>query len=292
MNDQEELTKPSLAEMQAIKLAHKQLEVPKSSLGVFELPCGYLDEAGNLHTDVVVSEIKGKVEDILTDGSLSAHKRINELLTRSVDRLGPYTDRGKISQAVLDLTVGDRVFLMFAIRRKSLGDDYPFKDSCPECGAERLYVVNLAELEIKKGADPKQRAFSVTLPSGKTAQFHPMTGRDEDRLAAEKKERVKGLKGEKARRVESENAMSYGILMRLDTLDGKVPTLEAVQDLGLADRNFLRDQFEANEGGLDTENEFLCPECETEFRRDVDVTQQSFFFPSATRKNSKTKSSS
>ncbi len=294
MSDQEIEAKPNVLhpiEARAAQISQDLLRTPKSSWGVYELPCGFVDENGTLHKEVVVKEISGDVEDMLTDPNLPAHRRINELLARCIDRLGPYTERGKLSEAVLDLTVGDRVYLMFAIRMKSLGNDYPFRDKCPSCGHEDMYVVDLSTLETKEVPSPNVRKFDVTLPSGKTASFHPMTGRDEDRLAKINKERTKGLKGAKSVQKESENALSYAILMRLDSLDSKTPSLESVQALGMRDRNFLRDRFEEVEGGVDTENTMTCPKCEEDFSRELDVTQQGFFYPSAMRKSLKTKSS-
>lgn len=269
----------------AAQLADDMLSAPKSSQGVYELPCGYLDQAGNLYKDIVLREIKGDEEDLLGNSTIPAQKKINELLTRCVVRVGPYTDRGTISQIVLDLTVGDRAYLIFAIRRISLGDEYPFKDECPECGAERLYIANLSDLVPKEMPDPKKRFFDRVLPSGKTAKFHPMTGRDEDRLSKIDKGYVAKGKNNKT------DTLSLAILMRLDALDNAVPTLEAVKDLGLRDRNYLRDEFEEHEGGLNTEDELECPECEHVFKRDIDISQQGFFFPSAIQKSLRRKSS-
>ena len=269
--------KHDIVAQQTAMLTHHQVTVPKSSQAVYDLPCGYVDEAGNLFTDVAVKEITGAEEDLLANPKTQAVKKINELLSRCVERLGPITDRGRISQAILDLTIGDRAFLMFAIRRISLGDDYPFKDKCPECEEEKLFTVDLGELEPKKMPDPKKRSFETAMPSGKTVRFHPMTGKDEERLTKFDKNKA--------------DTLSLSILMRLDILDGKTPTLQDVKALGLRDRNFLRDQFEESEGGLDTEIDLECPQCGHAFKRDVDVGQAGFFFPSAIQKSLRAKSS-
>ena len=269
--------KTDIIATQTAMLTHHQTTTPKTSQGVYDLPCGYLDEAGNLFTDVALKEITGAEEDLLANPKMQPVKKINELLTRCVQRLGPYVDRGRIAQVVLDLTVGDRAFLMFAIRRISLGDDYPFKDKCPSCEVEKLYTVDLSELTPKEMPDRKKRSFDETLPSGKVCKFHPMTGKDEERLAKFDKNKA--------------DTLSLSILMRLDFLENKAPTLQDVKDLGLRDRNFLRDKFEESEGGLDTEVELECPDCGEQFKRDVDVGQQGFFFPSAIQKSLKAKSS-
>jgi hypothetical protein len=273
-----------LLDVKAATFVDKLTEKARASQGIYDLPCGYLDQAGNLYTEVVLREISGTEEDLLGNAQVPTNKKLNELLSRCIVRLGPYTDHGVISQIVLDLTIGDRAFLIFAIRRISLGDDYPFKDSCPECEIESLFIVNLAELTSRPTPDPKVRSFERVLPSGKTVKFHPMTGRDEDRLA-------KIDKGYAAKKKNNTDTLSLAILMRLDVLDNATPSLEAVKGLGIRDRNFLRSEFSDNEGGLNTEDTFECPECEAQFVRDVDISQQGFFFPSAIRKSLKPKSS-
>lgn len=281
---------------QTVQMAQTQFGVPKASKGVYDLPCGYLDPSGILHTEVAVKEIGGHVEDMLGDKRTPPNKKINELLARCVERIGSYTDPGQLSQITLDLPIGDRAYLMFAIRMISLGNEYPFTDKCPSCGKEKIYIVDLAELAPRKMVDPHKRVHDVVLPSsGKSARFHVMTGRDEDRLSKINKDLGKGGKSS------DDASLSLAILIRLDMLDGRPfdvrpingqpAGLAEVQNLGLRDRNFLRDQFEDHEGGLDTETELECPECGHEFSREIDVSQRGFFYPSAMRKNSKRKSS-
>lgn len=258
-------------------LTQHQINTPKSSEGVYELPCGYLDPQGNLYNDVALKEISGHVEDMLGNPKISAVEKMNELIARCVTRIGPYTDPGQLAEIALDLVIGDRSFLTFAVRRVTLGDDYPFRDKCPACEVESLYTIDLSTLEAIKMKDPKKRVHDGKLPSGIECRFHPMTGRDEKRLVKFDKHKT--------------DTLSLAILMRLDTLNGKPPHLNDVKNLGLRDRNYLRDCFQETEGGLDTEVELACPACDHEFKREVDVAQQGFFFPSATLRNSKPKSS-
>lgn len=271
---------------QATMLSHRHFTEAKSTKGVYDLPCGYVDTDGSLHTEVAVKEIGGYVEDMLGDKRTPPNKKINELLARCIERVGPHVDPGRISQIALDLPIGDRAFLMFAIRMMSLGNDYSFTDKCPSCEKEKIYTVDLSELEPRPMADPKKRVHDCVLPSsGKSVRFHTMTGRDEDRLAKIAKDAAKKDK------VGDDASLSLAILIRVDMLDGKPPGLADIQALGLRDRNFLRDQFEDTEGGIDTEVDLECPVCEHEFSREVDVSQRGFFYPSAMRKNSKLKSS-
>jgi len=212
----------------------------------------------------------------LTAPKMPVLRKLGPVLSRCTTRLGTIVDRDQITEAVLDLPIGDRVFLLFAVRRASLGDDYPFNAVCPECEKSALYVQNLSELETIPMGDPKTRVFDCTLPSGKTARYHVMTGRHEDKIA----NLDKGTDG-----------VSLSILARLDLLNGKPPTLAEVKALGMRDRNCLRDQFAEVEGGFNTIVDMECSHCGHKFETELEVNQ-SFFTPSATRKNSKRKSSS
>jgi hypothetical protein len=246
------------------------LETPKSSQGVFELPCGHVGSDGMLHTEVALRELTGAEEDLLASKQMSAFKKYNELLVRCTVRIGTVTDRGQISAVVKNLPIGDRLFLLFAIRRVSIGDEYTFNEACPNtaCAKNERYTVKLSELDIKKMPDPKKRIYDATLPSGATARFRISTGVDEERaMGTESK-------------VE-DAALSKGILMRLELLNGAPPELQAVKDMKWRDRAALREEWNKVEGGVDTEVEMNCPACGHFFKKDIEVTP-SFFFPSVT----------
>jgi len=255
-----------------------QQEEPKSSVGMFTLPCGYLDPEGVLHVDVDVREITGHEEDMLASKAVPGHKKVGKLISACTTRLGTITDNKTLSGIAGELTVGDRIFLMFAIRRTSLGDAYPFRGKCPseECKYSGLFTLDLADLEVKPMPNPKKRIYDITLPSGKVARYRPLLGRDEEVLAEA---------------ANTKQAMSLGILQRLEMLNEAPPTLPMVQALGLRDRNALRDAFEDIEGGVDTSLEMVCPECGLEFEEELDVSQAGFFFPSSVLRASKKRSS-
>lgn len=262
--------------MKEAEVVQLQMEEPKATVGIYELPRGYLDGDGNLHTEVVVHEITGYEEDMLAAPKVPAAKKMNELLVRCVDRIGTITDRERLTEAVTNLGVGDRVYLLFAIRRTSLGDTYPFEETCPNCGEKKLFTIDLSEMEVKHGAEPATRVFDLTLPTKKTVRFHPMTGADESKML---KLASKGA-----------DTLSLAMAMRIDMLNGKPPALQDVKALTLRDRNAFRAAYEAVEGGVETTMEVECPGCEHVFERDVEVGDVGFFFPTRLE-SSKTKSS-
>ncbi len=259
-----------------LNLVLNGLNNPKSSQGIFDLPCGFLDEEGALHTEVKVREMTGNEEDLLTSKATPFHKKMNELLARCIERIGTITDPAKIVAAVPELTIGDRTFLVFAIRRVSLGEEFHFHEKCSECKKESLFSVNIGDLDLKRMPDPSKRLFENKMPSGKVVRYRTMIGRDEERLA-------------KIAKVD--DPLSVTMQMRVESIDGQPATLADLKKLSLKDRNFLREKFEDTDGGVDTSAEMQCPNCNTEFKSDIDVSQVGFFFPSAMKKTSNQKSS-
>ncbi len=280
-------------------MAEAQIQEPKSTQGLFTLPCGYLDAAGVLHTEVLLREINGRDEDMLASKKTPDKKKINQLLISCIQRLGSITDRDEIAKAVPRMLIGDRIFLVVAVRRTSLGDDYPYKDKCPSCDKESLMRIDLSELEVVPMPEPMRRVFDVRMPSraacrawadtgslpaiekttptGNLVRFHPITGLDEETFGSVK---------------DKEDAISKSLLARVDMLNERPPSVDELQNLTLAERQYLRDVvFDSADGGVETTLDVTCPACENEYSRELDITQMGFFFPSAARKTSKAKSS-
>jgi len=254
-----------------------QIEDEKSPLMVIELPCGWLSQVGEVYKEAEVREICGEEEDILASQTIPAVRKLSLLLARCTTRLGPETNRAAIEEMIKDLPVGDRLYLLFAIRRVTLGDVYPFEQKCPDCEAINVFTIDLNTLEKKGMPDPTKRVFDVKLPSGKAARFHVMTGREEEKLSNVPRK--------------SMDTVSLALLARLDLIEGKSPKLEDVKKLSMRDRNYLRDQFDEVEGGMETTVDVSCPACGHEFQRELSI-DKGFFTPSALRKHSKPISSS
>ncbi len=258
-------------------LIKAQLEQPKATQGIYTLPCGYIDEENVLHTEVELSELTGNEEDLLASPSVANNRKMGLLIGRCVKRLGTIIDRGKLAMIADNLTIGDRTYLMFALRRITLGDQYPFKSTCPSCSRESTYEVDMSQLEIKKMKDPMRRIYDATLPSGRLVRFRVLTGADENKLSSIRK---------------MEDKLSTALVIRLEMLDGKPPTLQDIKQMSMRDRDDLRAEFDEHDGGVDTSLEMRCTLCGAEFNDEIDPGQAGFFFPSVTRKRSKTRSSS
>lgn len=258
-------------------IIENEMSEPKGSLGVFELPCGLLTPDGELFTEVRVREITGVEEDMLASKKVPATKKMGQLLVGCTQGIGPFSDPTQVAALVPKLLVGDRVFLLLAIRRVSLGDEYPFRSECPECEVQSLFNIDLSGLEVKPMPEPRKRSYEVVTPKGRKVQWHPMDGAGEQKLA--------NLGGEA-------DKVTMALLVRLDAVDDSPPTLSGLKALGMSERNFLRDCFQEAEGGVDTGMEMECPKCSHEYKIELDIGQQGFFFPSVMRRASKSKSGS
>jgi hypothetical protein len=271
------MSEESFNQSQESFFVQNQMAVPKATQGIFELPCGYLSPEGELVTEVKVREITGIEEDMLAAKNIPSGKKITQLITNCLERLGTITDKTELANCVRSLMIGDRVFLMLAIRRVTLGDDFPFEAKCNECDKKNLFSINLAELEVKTTVNRNKRVFDVVLPSGKPARWHVMTGKEEESLS----------------KFQNLDQLSLSILVRVDLLEGQPTDMDTIKSLNMKDRNFLRDEcFNVEEGGIETEMDLQCPACGEGFKTELDVGQTGFFFPSRVQKNSKRSTSS
>jgi len=253
-------------------VVENQIADPKSSLGCFDLPCGFLHPDGTLIRSVKVREISGIEEDMLASKKTPPSKKMNELLSGCTLAIGNITSPDEVRKCVSQLLLGDRVFLLLSIRRVSLGDLYPFSEKCPACDTISLFDVDLASLEIKLMPEPTKRIYETVTPKGTKVRWHPMDGNGEERLAVIQTEQDK---------------ITVSLLVRIDMINEAPPSLQVIKRMGMAERQAIRDAFQETEGGVDTSIEFECPKCGHEFKGDIDIRQRGFFFPSAVKRPSK-----
>lgn len=252
-----------------------QIEQAKPSVDAFELPCGYIDQDGQIHTSVVVSEMTGEDEETLVAKNMTTTKKLTKILTRCTESIGPFSGQ-QVNFIIPELTQGDRVYLLLAVRRTSLGDEMPFETTCPQCKEAARFVVNLSELGIKKMANPKERTYPLMLPkSKKQVVMKVLTGRGEEAIS----QAITKWK----------DVVSTSIFARVESMDNKPIVMKDLLNLPLQDRNFLRNSWEDHEGGVDTSIQATCPACNNEYDSELEISQQGFFNPSATLSNWKKK---
>jgi hypothetical protein len=257
--------------MSTIMNPNLAVEDAKSSVDVFELPCGYVDENGMVHTSVTVREMTGEDEETLAARNMPTAKKFNRILSRCTE-----SNPDKIAQIIPELTQGDRIYLLLSIRRVSLGDEMPFETPCPSCKQVGRFHIDLGDLESKKMTNPSIRNYDLILPkSKKKVRMQVLTGRGEEAIS---KAAVRGS-----------DVISTAILARIESIDDKPAIIQDLKNLPLMDRNFLRDSWESHEGGVDTEIDVECPSCGHSYETELDISQAGFFNPLAALKSWKTK---
>jgi hypothetical protein len=248
---------------------------PRAATLSGELPCGHLDAAGTVHSSYVVNEMTGTEEDLLA-GKGPVIPRLNRVIGNCLVSLGAITARADLQAAASALTSMDRMVLLIALRRASLGDAYDMKIACPACHKVAAFAVDLSGLAITPMPDRAVRVFTEPLPSGRVATWHVMGVVDEEWAA-------------RKRRGNEDDLLTLALLARvsqvgavaLDREGGWAAARAALKALPARDREALRRAFDAREGGVDDEVAFACEGCGHEWTAQLDVAQPGFFFPSA-----------
>lgn len=277
--------------------------------GIFRIVGGYLDEDNVLHNEVEMRAMSGHEEDLLGNRAVPVTQRMTGIMASCVQRIGTITDRGQISKAVHQLPTGSRTHLLICLRRtthwKRTKDIYDMEVRCPNQRCQKVgsYKVHLGELETWEMPDPTKRQFTLNLEDAESEVVWKIPTGAEDQVLA--------VVADSASEAE---ILTYAILVRMVSIDGKrvelsvgdfldhkhkklKPTKATKQqlmwakNLSVNDREQFREDFEVNEPGVDTELEFDCKFCHREFLGALNVAQDTFFFPSATSRRSKRRSS-
>lgn len=244
------------------------------------LPCGLfrevaepgsMDGAGKLYRLVVLREMTGVEEDIVTDATMPGDVKLDMLLANGIsafvsedgERIENKAEIAKIVRR--ELPTVDRTYLVLRLRILSLGHLFPFEARCASCGTDASKTVDLRDLEVRPAPEPTKRLFEVTLPSGRKARWRIPTGVDEASLA----KRIGA----------GHDLMTRVMEMRVIEVDGQPSTYEALRGLSTRDRGALRKNFDAQEGHLDTTVDATCAACGNKFETTIGIAGPSFFFP-------------
>jgi hypothetical protein len=216
--------------------------------------------------------MKVREERVLADRSLAkSGGQLDELLgscwAETLDA-GPYTspiDWGSVLQ-------GDRFFALLMIRALTYGPQYAFGLSCRNCRARIDWEIDLTKLPVRPLSPESRTAFvagnrfETTLPdAGKRVWFKLLTGDDERKLPALQRAAPDRLLS---------SVLAYRVL-EVEGVDAK-DKRAFLEDLTLRDADFLVDEFDRVDCGVDTTIEVECPECREV--QDVDLPFDSAFF--------------
>lgn len=204
-------------------LADKALELPET---VVELPGGYIDTDFNLITEAEVRELTGVDEEAIAK-STDSGRALLTILERGTVRIG----EEKATRTVLDsLLIGDRDFLLLAIRRATYGNTVDLTGvDCQHCAHVQDMTVDLStDVEVSRLNDPAtDRYFDVTGPRGKVFGVALPVGSTQRELI---------LKGDLTL-AEMNTILLSGAVTSVDGM----PSLGAstVRNLGIADREAI-----------------------------------------------------
>jgi phage FluMu protein gp41 len=251
----------------------------KTSLGELRLVGGHIyndpaDGTRKLLDRVVMREMSGHEEDMLTDEKADLSNRLKNILASCLERIGDgkgtwITDKGKMHGIVDQLTVGDTTQMILHLRKISVypdGEHYTFKVNCPSCKNEMRHTEDLSELKVVYMKDPMTRIYDATTPSGKVARCRVMTSEHESVVDTA--------------RQSGRNILSAIIMARVIEINGKPATMNSIKSLSAKDRNFLRQKFDEVEGGVETDVIIQCMSCGAKSEAELDIAQKDFFFPS------------
>ena len=227
--------------------------------------------------------LKVREERILTDRKLAkSGGQMDELLSACWEEtldVGPY-DFGAKSMDWGKVLQGDRFYALLKIRALTYGAEYAFAVSCQHeaCRARIDWELDLNDLVVRALSEESKEAFlngnrfETTLPDeGKKVWFKLLTGVDERKLP-------------QLRKKAGERLLSSMLAFRVIEVEG----IDAkdkrgfLENLTMSDADFLVDEFDRVDCGVDTGIEIECPECFA--TQDIELPfERSFFMPGKER---------
>ncbi len=226
-----------------------------------------------------VRALKVREERILADRKLAKSNSIVDELLRAcweeTTDAGPYSFAdGKVDwNQVLQ---GDRFHALLEIRALTYGPEYAFAVTCREeaCRARIEWELDLRELPTRALSDESRAAFvggnrfeTRLQDAGKRVWFRLLTGGDERKLPA-------------IRKNAADRMLSAMLAFRVVEIEGvdERERRRFLEDLTMRDADFLVDEFDRVDCGVDTTIEIECPECFA--RQEVQLPfDQTFFMP-------------
>ena len=216
--------------------------------------------------EVEIQELTAEAESILTNkADVKSGRWLNKFISYAIVSIGgkKFSDnKGEIVNALLDMKTGDRNYLLLQIRMQNYGEELIFNYQCPKCGKTSGYKLNLREMldngTLKIYPYSKDVPIQIETSRG-VAEIDYMTGRSEQWLAMQN------------------NIDPIHIAMAFCTsLDGKTPEYSEFRKLLVKDLSRIRMTGSNLKGGLDSQIELDCLECNNSYN--IMLYQISDFF--------------
>lgn len=232
------------------------VEPPSDEL-VVRLPVGLVDPIDGFVREAEVRELNGYDEEVVarckTNGMALA-----AILERATVRVG---QRHPSKQDLLDLTIGDRMELLLAIRRATWGDGWDVSVYCERCRERVVLTMSIThDIPRRELSDPMDYQFEMVLSNGAVAEMRWPSGRVHART----------LSGELTTSAELSTAMIADSVQEL----GNIPVFDenAAKALSLKDRSTLVTKLVAELPGPVIDGiKKECPTCNEELEVSLDL---------------------
>lgn len=157
-----QLVKQAISEQEVtVKASKPKVQLPPDTQ--VELAGGLEDPFDGTTYTAEVRELTGSDEEAISKIS-DPGKALLAILDRAVVKIG---DKEADKDSLDALLAGDRELLLLAIRKATFGAKVTLGPSCPQCGEDQEFEVDLNEdIEIKK-LNEEDRYFSVDCKVGK-----------------------------------------------------------------------------------------------------------------------------
>ena len=208
--------------------------------------------------------MKVREEQFFTDRKLVASGKVVTKLLSScwikTEEMGPYNFDGDINwEKVMSV---DRTAAIIQVRIASFGADYVFEVACRDCRKKYGWGLDLNDLPTEPVSEEAKdfirtgEPYTIILPDGRHVMCRPLDGEDEVFFAK------LGVKDES-------RLLTYNLAKKVIEMEGATAwrdILGKIEDLDLGDADFLWDEVDAKEGGIDIALDTECPHCGTEQR--------------------------
>lgn len=243
------------------------MENAKSAFGSCELPTGVYKD--RLLKEVVYREMSGQEEDVLASRTLTASQKITQIIAGCIREFDGEADPYAVRQCVDKLVITDRWYLLTKIRSHSLGPQYEFKAKCPSCEHIEKLTANLNETKVTNPPKATELFQEIALPSGKKVRWRVADTTVETNI-------------EKLSQKNPDKAATVALFSRVTEVDGQPATLHQILNLSMRDRQALRKAIDENEGNFEDEFDATCSACGHDYKVELQLEAESFFYPSAT----------
>lgn len=215
---------------------------------------------------VTVREMTGYEEDILTNRKHARSRKSMDLVMQAC--IESLNGKAKVTENdVLDLWSGDRMFILYMIRKLSYGAKFNLPITCPECRETTRVQGDMdKDLSVINYPDGAKDIFEFTMPkSGDKIIFKHMDGHQERRV------------------MKMENPSMTDLLgMQIASVNGQSLARPMMLKWSAGDRTALRDEMARVAGGIDLAEELYCGRCGAPIPARLE-TLQGFLLPTRSR---------